>query len=309
MKISVCVITYNHAAYVEQCLRSILEQEVEYPVELIIADDCSSDATLSIIRNTISAYNVHHFAVKELKRVKNLGVAGNWSDALMQCDGDLIAVCEGDDYWLHKHKLQLQIDKLCSGPDYVGSVHNADCINEQNQVYTRYTHEGMANEISIDNVLTTNSWPTPSLLFWKKFVSEDQLRSLQTAPVIDWVLMTMLLKNGKMYYFSESWAMYRVHSSGFWSRYSETDRNKKRLEILSYIEKNINLTAREKKVLNKSRANIYLNIIRNSQNKWKGMVWNNLWKAIRYGKPSSLSDFRPFLAAFRPSTVKNNLKA
>ncbi len=305
MKISVCVITYNHAAYVEQCLRSILEQEIDYPVELIISDDCSTDNTTEIIRQTLSRYNVHGFAVKELIREKNLGVAGNWYDALSHCEGDLVAVCEGDDYWLTKHKLSGQINKLLSDTAFVGCVHNADCINEKNEVYTRYTHEGMANEIFIDDVLSTNSWPTPSIIYWRKYISASELKILQTAPVIDWVLMTLLLKKGKMYYFTESWAMYRVHSSGFWSRYSEADRNRKRLEILAYIERSIDLTDRERKVLDKSRSRIYLSDIRSSRNKFNRRVWGDFWKAIRYGKPTRPSEFRTILSAFLASPVKN----
>ncbi len=38
--VSVCVITYNHAKFIRQCLESIVGQEVSWPWEIIIADDC-----------------------------------------------------------------------------------------------------------------------------------------------------------------------------------------------------------------------------------------------------------------------------
>lgn len=48
--ISVCIANYNGAAYVGQCIRSVMEQEGDYPVEIILHDDCSTDNSINIIR-------------------------------------------------------------------------------------------------------------------------------------------------------------------------------------------------------------------------------------------------------------------
>ena len=48
--VSVCVITYNHCNYIRQCLDGILMQQVDFPIEIVINDDCSTDGTTEIIR-------------------------------------------------------------------------------------------------------------------------------------------------------------------------------------------------------------------------------------------------------------------
>ena len=47
--LSVCLITYNHSKYVRQALDGIFMQKVDFPIEVIIADDCSTDSTRNII--------------------------------------------------------------------------------------------------------------------------------------------------------------------------------------------------------------------------------------------------------------------
>ena len=50
IKVSICCITYNHEKYIEQALKSFLEQKVDFKYEILIHDDCSSDKTSDIIR-------------------------------------------------------------------------------------------------------------------------------------------------------------------------------------------------------------------------------------------------------------------
>lgn len=47
-KISILVITFNHETFIGEALDGILKQRVEVPIEIIIADDCSTDSTLQV---------------------------------------------------------------------------------------------------------------------------------------------------------------------------------------------------------------------------------------------------------------------
>ena len=49
IKISVCIVSYNQAKYIAECLQSVLDQETHYGYEIIIGDDCSTDGTRQII--------------------------------------------------------------------------------------------------------------------------------------------------------------------------------------------------------------------------------------------------------------------
>ena len=106
MKISILVVTYNQEKYIQQCLDSILMQQIDFEYEVIIGDDCSTDNTAAICdlyAEKYSNFHVYHHP-------KNLGHVGNWEFCLNQCHGEYIAILEGDDFWIDNRKLQKQVD-------------------------------------------------------------------------------------------------------------------------------------------------------------------------------------------------------
>ena len=117
--ISVAVTTYNHETYLRDCLDNILSQKISVPIEIIIAEDCSTDATRAICKEYQERYP--HLIVLLLQE-ENRGLLRNFKDLLGLCRGPYIAECSGDDYWCDDTKLQKQYDFLASHPDY-GVVH------------------------------------------------------------------------------------------------------------------------------------------------------------------------------------------
>jgi len=117
--LSVCLITYNHANYIEQAIEGVLMQSVNFPWELIIADDFSTDGTREILLKYKEKYP--NF-IKLILQEKNVGPGKNFSDLLNEPQSKYIAYFEGDDYWTDPLKLQKQVDFLEANPDY-GMVH------------------------------------------------------------------------------------------------------------------------------------------------------------------------------------------
>ena len=89
---SVCIATYNGERYIEQQLRSILEQ-IAPNDEVIVSDDGSTDKTLEIIEsigdNRIRIYHHHAHHYKD-----------NFENALNHAQGDIIFLADQDDVWL-----------------------------------------------------------------------------------------------------------------------------------------------------------------------------------------------------------------
>ena len=48
-RISISMITYKHEAYIRQAIESVLNQETDFPIEVVIGEDCSPDATRDIL--------------------------------------------------------------------------------------------------------------------------------------------------------------------------------------------------------------------------------------------------------------------
>ena len=126
--VSIIVPTYNHAQYIRQALDSILEQKTEFPYEILVGDDASSDGTQDILWEYAQRYPDKF---RLFLREKNLGASRNVYELLMAANGTYLATCEGDDYWCDEEKLQIQISYLQEHPDISGCVHKHRIVDEQ----------------------------------------------------------------------------------------------------------------------------------------------------------------------------------
>lgn len=130
-RISVALCTYNGAAYLEEQLRSILEQT--HPVdELLVFDDHSTDGTLAILERWQSSYphvlKVHYNGT-------NLGARKNFEAALQACSGDVIFLSDQDDRW-YPDKVRLFLDAFEAAPGVLALFSNGDLMDEAGQLQT-----------------------------------------------------------------------------------------------------------------------------------------------------------------------------
>lgn len=118
--VSVVTITYNHAPYIAKCIEGVLMQQVNFPMEFIIAEDCSTDGTRAICEEYAQKYPD---LIRLLPSEGNMGAVRNEQRAFEAARGKYIATCEGDDYWTDPLKLQRQVDFLESHSDYSVCFH------------------------------------------------------------------------------------------------------------------------------------------------------------------------------------------
>lgn len=95
--VSVALATYNGGRYLEEQLRSILDQ-VPPPAELVVADDGSTDDTLAIVERVAAEYPTVRLRMLAAQATP-LGVAGNFTRAIGAATGDLVALSDQDDRW------------------------------------------------------------------------------------------------------------------------------------------------------------------------------------------------------------------
>lgn len=128
--IDILLMTYNQEKYVREAMEGIAMQRVDEDVKtrIIVADDCSTDGTMDIIKTFALKHNAEWVF---LPNDKNLGIAGNYKRAIAATTADYVAILEGDDYWTDAYRLQKHIDYL--------STH-ADCVMTAND-YMEYSQE------------------------------------------------------------------------------------------------------------------------------------------------------------------------
>ncbi len=117
--VSVLLLTYNHNAYINQAISSVLEQVTSFDYEILIGDDCSNDGTELIVKE---------FEKKYLNKIRlitsetNVGAVKNERRIIEASKGKYLAFLEGDDFWIDTYKLQKQVDFLEANPE-CGLVH------------------------------------------------------------------------------------------------------------------------------------------------------------------------------------------
>lgn len=130
--LSVVTVTYNHEPFIAKCIEGVLMQQVSFPIEFIIGEDCSTDRTRAICRQYAEKYpETIKFVVSE----KNVGGLANERRAMSAARGKYVAYCEGDDYWTDPLKLQKQVGFLETHPEYSACFHRFRQFNARNNEF------------------------------------------------------------------------------------------------------------------------------------------------------------------------------
>lgn len=111
--VSVCMTAYNHEAYLRQAIESVLAQRTSFAVEIVLGEDCSTDATAAICREYAGRYPGR---VRMVTSEANVGWRANYRRTFDACRGKYVAYCDGDDWWSDVRKLQMQVELLESDP-------------------------------------------------------------------------------------------------------------------------------------------------------------------------------------------------
>jgi glycosyltransferase involved in cell wall biosynthesis len=215
--VSVVIITYMHENFIAEAIEGVLMQDIDFDVELIIADDCSPDRTAEIVQKFINNHPNSHW-IRYHRHENNKGVMSNFIWALKQAKGQFIALCEGDDYWTDPHKLQKQVDFLEANEDYVMSFHDASKIDKHGKVIEEdYLGPSNQNDVSSDDLIRYNVY-TPTLTMCFRNVIKEIPIEFKSVQLGDAFLISLLGNYGKAKYMDNiSRAMYRIHESGIWS--------------------------------------------------------------------------------------------
>lgn len=222
--VSIVCTTYNQANYIRDCLNGFLMQDVDFHIEILIHDDCSTDGTTKIVKEYSAKYPDIIKPIYEKENQYQQGKpAGNNVWNIPRAKGKYIAFCEGDDFWTDPMKLKKQIDFLESNPDY-GLCHTD--FNIKNETSGKYTESIFRNNISgfkavFDSpeefILHQPYMCPPTWVFRKDIFPSDILDSTDGT----FVYFTHYLCTSKVKYLDFTSSTYRItaesatHSSDF----------------------------------------------------------------------------------------------
>lgn len=228
IKVSVCCLAYNHEKYISQCLDSILQQRTNFRFEVIVHEDASTDGTADILRDYAEKYPDIIVPVfqKENQYSKKVRIIETYFYA--RAKGKYLAFCECDDFWTNKNKLQFQYDFLEDNSDYSATTHKMEVVdangNKKEINFACYFDYYLPTDIDVDySIEDLKKWSMPGQLATRMIRKEcviDIPQIYSYSPLNEDRKMTvLLLRKGKIRYFSQSMSAYRyVIEEGFsWS--------------------------------------------------------------------------------------------
>ncbi len=229
--VSVCMITYNHESYIAEAIEGVVSQQVNFSLELLISDDCSTDQTKAIC---IAYQQKHPDIIRLIDRDQNLGMNLNFIDTLQRCKGKYIALCEGDDYWIATDKLQKQIDFLEKNQEFNICFHRAKLVYDvNNQKAYPNINSKTPIETTIYDLARENFIHTPSCVFRNQ--SFEFPSWINTAFPPDWVVHLLNARHGKIYFIKEELCAYRIHAGGVLSTQNNSKYGSVILETFEHL--------------------------------------------------------------------------
>lgn len=218
IKVSILCAAYNHEDYIRKALEGFVMQKTDFPFEVLINDDCSTDGTADVIREFEAAYpDIIRPLYQQENQYRKLG--GIVRPLLLPlARGEYVAMCEGDDYWTDPQKLQRQVDFLDRNPQYAACVHSAIFHNVGTGVDIPVPQLSEDRDFSLEEILNQGGgiFATNSLLI-RKSIYESQPAVFQASGFGDFLMVLHAAYRGKVRCLAQPMSVYNMGVPGSWT--------------------------------------------------------------------------------------------
>jgi glycosyltransferase involved in cell wall biosynthesis len=212
-QVSVKMATRNHRAFVGAAIESVLEQRTDFPFDLVVCDDASTDGTAEIARD----YERRHpDRVRLLPARPHLGMKATFHRLWDACRGEFVANLDGDDYWTSPDKLQLQWNFMQTHPACVLSFHNVEKVD----ILGRPLHlaiNACPEVVGVASLIGVCFIPSAGAMVRRASV-HPLPAGFDDVPMSDWPLYVTLASRGEVRYLDAVLGAWRLHPGGSWTR-------------------------------------------------------------------------------------------
>lgn len=207
--VSINCLVYNHEPYLRDCFEGFVIQKTDFPFEILVHDDASTDKSALIISEYTEKYPSLFLPIYQKENQYSKGVKVSDTFQYPRAKGKYIALCEGDDYWTDPMKLQKQVDFLEANPEY-GLVYSKvkvykECLND--------ISSELGSEVrSLNELICSNRIPTLSTCFKKDLLisyinGRNNYKDVWL--VRDYPMWIYFFANSKIHFFNEYFGVYR----------------------------------------------------------------------------------------------------
>lgn len=215
--VTVWCLAYNQIRYIKDALNGFVKQETDFPYEVIVHDDASTDGTTKIIQEYANQYPD---IIKPVIEKKNQWQKGGLKHIIHIMNqsyrrGKYLAFCEGDDYWTDPHKLQKQVDFLESHKDYSMCFHSAKKKYETDAIAWIDCEHIQDRDYDPTDVFINWTVPTASVLCRKEAMDfYAGLKRPERIQNYDIFIILSCAMVGKIRGMHEQMSVYRIQGDG-----------------------------------------------------------------------------------------------
>jgi len=203
-KVSIILSVYNHEKFVEEAIRSSLEQTMD-DLELIIVDDGSLDRSYEIC----ARWQEKDGRVK-LKKQRNTGLAAARNAGLEIARGDFFTILDSDDY-MDKKALELMLEQFAKNPLYDVIYSAVKVVDEGGKVVDEIRNEGVRDTDFLAKMFLRSVMPNPNAILAKAKCFKDRRYKSSFPMAEDYFMMLELAHKYRFHYLDIPLRYYRRH--------------------------------------------------------------------------------------------------
>ncbi|MGF6729973.1 glycosyltransferase involved in cell wall biosynthesis [Paraburkholderia youngii] len=219
--VSMLVIAYNQAEQIGDAVRSALAQTYE-PLEIIVSDDASRDATYAAIEAALAGYSGPHHVIARRNMV-NQGISAHLSQLAQLAQGELLFIAAGDDMSAPERCERVVDCWLAHGrrPDLI-ATDLAD-MDETGHVHERVSPTELDRYRSFDDWLVERPWLIGAAHTWSRRLIERFGPMLPGAAAEDQIMVLRAILSGGAISLREPLVRYRRGGLSRKRRYQSVD--------------------------------------------------------------------------------------
>ena len=202
-RVSVCVATYNQERYIKDCIMSVIAQQSDVELEILVGNDCSSDGTLQILEGLMQSYPT---IIKIFTPTANLGPSLNYQHLIGQATGEMIAHLDGDDFWL-PGKLASQVSFLHSHPECSAVYTNAAVVTPGVSLVGIFNNQ-LPEIQDLGYLMHRGNYLNYSSLLYRS-IFKNEILSI-SPPFVDYRIHCRLAIKGNLGYINRLFVFYRT---------------------------------------------------------------------------------------------------
>jgi glycosyltransferase involved in cell wall biosynthesis len=191
--VSVSITAFNSENWLPRAIDSAINQQTDFPIEIVIADDCSTDSTLRVAHFYRERYpNV----IRVLERSRNIGIQRNYYDTFEQCRGKYIAWLDSDDFWTDPDKLAIQVQTLEADPSLNVCGHFVRWVSTAGEVKRERYPSIAPGRYGLAEIIHHNFLPSLSVMFRNGIHRDLPPWYFDLAPTTDWPIFVLAALSG-----------------------------------------------------------------------------------------------------------------